>query len=314
MKHITNKVSRRQFMAKAAAVSALPIVAACENAARLPLGSTANNGNPGSPAPKAFEDLMPKRTLGKTGLQVSMLGFGCGSVFKGLADGVWQPIMEKALELGINFFDTASEYGTEERLGEYLPLNRDKMYVATKLNSRDYDGAKAEFEGSLSRMKTSFVDLLMVHALSSSESFLEIEQGVWKYLNECKTSGSAKYIGFSTHDNLSPSAEFINNFAPDVATLAMSVTGYAQIRNIALPAAHAVDVGVIAILALRNLITPTRTPANLFAAMYAWEDKNYKPMVASITVGHDSLSQLIENICTVRGLYGRGCPTGVING
>jgi aryl-alcohol dehydrogenase-like predicted oxidoreductase len=308
-------VSRRQFIAKAAAVSALPIIAACDSATRGPLSSNVSRINPAVQAPKLLAEQMCTRTLGRTGMPVSMVGFGCGSIFKNLADGVWQPVLEKALDLGMNLIDTASAYGTEERLAAYLSSARNKLRISTKLNSRDYDGAKAEFEGCLSRLKTSYVDILLVHALSDVESLSPIEQGVWKYLSECKTSGSAKFIGFSNHYAASaPSIEFINAFSPDVAMLPMNIAAYAEIKSIVLPAASAKNIGVIAFAALRGVVTAAYPAEYHLGSVWRLYDTNSNPSVASIVVGHSSLSQVEENVCAVRKYCGMGCSTGVIDG
>ena len=86
---------------------------------------------------------MPTRRLGSTGLEVSLLAFGGGSQFLLNNDGDWEPMLERAVEMGVNYFDTSSSYqwgasmSSEERFGEVLAPLRDKVLLATKFDSRE---------------------------------------------------------------------------------------------------------------------------------------------------------------------------------
>ena len=112
---------------------------------------------------------LPTQTLGATGVEVSMLAFGGGSQFLLNEDGEWERMLERALELGVNYFDTCSTYqwgaslSSEERFGEILSPLRDRVLLATKFESRDPVEAMREFDQSLQRMKTDYVDFLMIH-------------------------------------------------------------------------------------------------------------------------------------------------------
>ncbi len=118
---------------------------------------------------------MERRTLGRTGLQVSVLGFGCGAVgglmIKGNAADQ-EHAVARALELGINYFDTAAMYGngeSERNLGRVLKSLKPELYLGTKVRipaseRRNIAGAvTASLEASLQRLQLDHVDLFQLH-------------------------------------------------------------------------------------------------------------------------------------------------------
>jgi aryl-alcohol dehydrogenase-like predicted oxidoreductase len=118
---------------------------------------------------------MERRTLGRTGLQVSVLGFGCGAVgglmIKGNAADQERAVA-RALELGINYFDTAAMYGngeSERNLGRVLKSLRPELYLGTKVRipaseRRNIASAvTASLEASLKRLQLDHVDLFQLH-------------------------------------------------------------------------------------------------------------------------------------------------------
>jgi len=117
---------------------------------------------------------MPRRALGGTGLSVSILAFGCGSRFLMYEDAtVAHGVLEDALALGLNYFDTAVDYGagqSETRVGHFLKARRSEVHVATKVpaQARTRDGALREVEGSLKRLQTDHVDVLHLHSLGDA--------------------------------------------------------------------------------------------------------------------------------------------------
>jgi predicted aldo/keto reductase-like oxidoreductase len=175
------ELSRRQFIQAAAGAAVVPS-----------LGAGA--------APK-----LPTRTLGKTGIEVSILGFGSGSRFlmyedddKALA------ALSRALDLGITYIDTAHSYGagkSEERIGRLMPERRKQITLATKLSARTADDARRQIELSLKRLQTDRLDVLHIHALSGPEDLAAIEKpdGILKALYEARDQKIARAIGITCH-------------------------------------------------------------------------------------------------------------------
>src|SRR6266852_6829801 len=118
---------------------------------------------------------MEQRTLGRTGLQVSTLGFGCGNVGGLMVRGTpadQERAVARALELGINYFDTAPSYGngeSERNLGRVIKTLRPDVLVGTKFRiepterGRVSEVVTASLEASLRRLGMDWVDLLQVH-------------------------------------------------------------------------------------------------------------------------------------------------------
>lgn len=145
----------------------------------------------------------------KSGNQLSVLGFGCmrfarkrGAIDMDKAE----KLIMKAINEGVNYFDTAYIYGgSEAALGAILDKNkvRDKIYIATKLPlylCKSYADFDKYFNISLERLKTDYIDYYLMHMLSSPEQWEKLKGfGIEKWLEEKKSSGKIKNIGFSYH-------------------------------------------------------------------------------------------------------------------
>jgi uncharacterized protein len=148
---------------------------------------------------------LPTRTLGKTGIEVSILGFGSGSRFLMYSDeDKALAAMSRALDLGITYIDTAHSYGdgkSEERIGRLMPEKRKQITLATKLSARTADGARRQIELSLKRQQTDRLDVLHIHALSGAEDLAAIEKpdGILKALYEARDQKVARAIGITCH-------------------------------------------------------------------------------------------------------------------
>jgi aryl-alcohol dehydrogenase-like predicted oxidoreductase len=152
-----------------------------------------------------FGNLLPLRKLGTTGEQVTMLGVG-GYHVGWTSEKDAQEVIETAINGGIRFFDTAHNYGngtSEERYGKYLvPKYRDSVFLMTKSHAYDGKSLMQEFELSLKRLKTDYVDLLQIHSLQHPDDVdNRISNGVIDAVKSLKKTGKARYIGFTGHQN-----------------------------------------------------------------------------------------------------------------
>ena len=175
-------LSRRQFIQAAAAGAAIVPVVGAGAATKL-----------------------PTRTLGKTGIEVSILGFGSGSRFLMYEkEDKALEALSRALDLGITYIDTAHSYGdgkSEERIGKLMPDRRKGITLATKLSARTADDARRQIELSLKRLQTDHLDVLHIHALSGPEDLAAIEKpdGILKALYEAREQKVARAIGITCH-------------------------------------------------------------------------------------------------------------------
>jgi aryl-alcohol dehydrogenase-like predicted oxidoreductase len=218
---------------------------------------------------------MEKRVLGKTGLEVSVLGFGGAEI--GLEAATQQTVREllaKALDAGLNAIDTAECYGkSEELIGEAVSKRRDSFYLFTKCGHTDnyLQGAWSKKElgesidRSLKRLKTDYVDLLQLH--SCSEKTLARGEVV-EALQKAQKEGKTRFIGYSG-DSLD--AQYALNM--DVFdTLQTSVNIFDQeCLDLTLPLAKAKNMGVIAKRPIGNAVWRHKEkPANSYVHEY-WE-------------------------------------------
>jgi len=141
------------------------------------------------------------RKLGRTGLDVSIMGIGGGYLGHASVEEV-DKIINYALDKGVNYIDTAPTYGDSElRIGEVLPDRRDECILATKAEENTRDGAMRQLEESFKRMKTDVIDVWQLHGVSSEERLDELmkEGGAFDGLKEAKESGAVRFIGITGH-------------------------------------------------------------------------------------------------------------------
>lgn len=145
---------------------------------------------------------MQYRTLGKTGLRVSAVGFGGIPIQRIDAAGT-RALMERLAEKGVNFIDTARGYTVSERyLGEALSGGlRERFYLATKSMSRDYDGMARDIETSLANLRTDRIDLYQLHNIKSDADF-ELafsEHGAMAAILDAVKAGKVRHFGATAH-------------------------------------------------------------------------------------------------------------------
>lgn len=158
----------------------------------------------GSSGSDRLGSVLPKRTLGKCGEKVTCLGLGGYHIGWPEDEAVVQATIEKALEVGIRFFDTAESYGkgrSEERYGKYLiPKYRDDIFLMTKSTAGDAATARTHLEGSLRRMNTDVIDLWQIHALKTPEDAdNRLAKGVLDEALKAQQEGQVRHIGFTGH-------------------------------------------------------------------------------------------------------------------
>ncbi len=142
-----------------------------------------------------------KRSLGKTGEKLSMIGFG-GIVVDKATTAEAAARVKEAIDHGINYFDVAPSYGNaEEMLGPALEPYRKDVFLACKTGERKKEGARKELEQSLKYLKTDHFDLYQLHAVTSLEDVETIlgPGGALETFKEAREEGKVRYLGFSAH-------------------------------------------------------------------------------------------------------------------
>jgi predicted aldo/keto reductase-like oxidoreductase len=145
---------------------------------------------------------LQKRVLGKTGLNVTRIGFG-GIPIQRLSEEEAVEVVKKSHELGINFFDTARAYTTsEERIGKALKDVRDEVFIATKSVHRDKEGLLRDLETSLGKLQTEWIDLYQLHMVSKDNEWETITspEGALEGLLAAKDAGKINHLGVTSHN------------------------------------------------------------------------------------------------------------------
>jgi uncharacterized protein len=195
---------------------------------------------------------LPHRVLGRTGVSVSILAFGCGSRFLAYPEDQASAVLEKAIALGIDYFDTAVDYGdgeSERRVGRVMATRRKDVFLATKVppRARTRDAALREVEASLTRLRTDRVDLLHLHGLTDEADLAKVEapDGALKALYELREQKVTRFIGMTSHTDGAVMARAIEHNDLDCVQMAMNPARGGRFEELALPAANRKNLGVI---------------------------------------------------------------------
>ncbi|NGQ95263.1 aldo/keto reductase [Brevibacillus sp. SYP-B805] len=144
---------------------------------------------------------MKRNILGRTGLEVSHLGFGAMRL-QGVSEQEAARVLHHALDRGITYIDTAAEYGdSEEKVGRAIAARRAEYVLATKTKKRDYAAAKAEIENSLRLLKTDYIDIIQIHYVNYVQEYKQVKgpEGALRAAEELKAKGYIGHIGITGH-------------------------------------------------------------------------------------------------------------------
>jgi hypothetical protein len=186
----SGKPNRRDFFKRAAAIGLGATVA----------GSSLLRPHETSAQITIPKEPMPRRPFGRSGIMVSTLSLG--GMFDILNNRL---VLAKALDWGINYWDTAEGYGrgrSEEGIGRWFarnPHTRKQVFLVTKLSTRRGGDFTSRLEESLKRLHTDYVDLFFVHGIRSID---EMEVSLKSWGEAMKKAGKIKLFGFSTHTNM----------------------------------------------------------------------------------------------------------------
>ncbi len=169
-------------------------------------GAALSLGNRLLAAQRSDQGGVPKRPLGKTGVDVSILCLGGWHIGKAAiddGDAAAIRLMHQALDEGITFFDNAWDYHdghSEEVMGKAVKDRRDKVFLMTKNCERDYQGSMKDLEQSLQRLQTDHIDLWQFHEMVyDNDPDWVFEKGGMKAALEAQKAGKVRFVGFTGH-------------------------------------------------------------------------------------------------------------------
>lgn len=169
---------------------------------------------------------MEYRLLGRTGLKVSILAIGgCGpGVTPNLEEGL--KTFEEAVEKGINMIDIAPSYGeAENRLGQLIRKNRDRLIITEKTLERTSEGAWRELRQTLSRLGVKYLDVYQFHAVSTLEELERIfsEKGAMKTFLEARGQELIRHIGITAHSDMRIVVKALEKFDFDTVLIPVNI-------------------------------------------------------------------------------------------
>lgn len=187
---------------------------------------------------------MEYRRLGRTDLEVSVVGFG--AIRANGADGV-RDMLEAGRKLGINLVDTARAYPrSEEMLGIAMEGHRAEHIITSRTQSRDYAGAEADLATGLEMLKTDYIDIYQIHDLKGDQlDTVLADDGVARLLQDAKKDGRIRSTGLSSH-HLDVAAKAVLTGLFDTLVIPFSPVEYSAKHLQLIQVCKDLDVGVVA--------------------------------------------------------------------
>ena len=317
-----NFSDRRNFLKASGAVAA----ALLTNGAVLAYPSAATF--PPLPANSNTQAAMPTRNLGKTGYKVGIFSLG-GQAALEKADNfdIAVPIIERALDLGVNYIDTSSIYGGHERwseqyVGRVMKTRRKDTFLATKTKERTRDGSLRMIERSLTLLNTDHVDLWQLHDIGLAEDVNAVfgNGGAMEALLQMQEQKVVRFLGVTGHYRPEALIDAVNRHPFDTILMALNAadTHIHSFTDQLLPLAVEKQMGIIGMkVPARGRLLSTWAPPPLEQQQHSWEGSaiatrsgvmnmsqamhfTLSHPVSTVIVGCDSIAQLEENVQIAR--------------
>jgi aryl-alcohol dehydrogenase-like predicted oxidoreductase len=272
----------------------------------------------------ATSSTMPTRNLGKTGHKVGIFSLGGqASLERASNEAVAVPIIERALDLGVNYIDTSSIYGGPERwseqyVGKVMKHRRSDAFLATKTKERTRDGSMRMIEASLKLLQTDHVDLWQLHDIGTMTDIHEIfaKGGAMEALLEARDQKMVRYLGITGHYRPDALIEAIHRYPFDTILMAVNAADphHYSFSDQLLPLAVEKQMGIIGMkVPARGRLLSTWTPPPLEQQKHSWEGMVLAPTpgtldmrqamyyslslpVSTVIIGCDTVAQLEQNV------------------
>lgn len=254
---------------------------------------------------------IPTRILGRTGARVTILAMGGGSRF--LMNGNEEQCvaaLNRALDLGINYVDSASSYGdglSEIRVGKVMKHRRKGVFLVTKIGpKRGGDDAMRIFENSLKSLQTDHVDLLHVHGLMGPEDLARVEakDGVLNRLLKLRDEKATRFIGVTCHHDPAVLKAALERHDFDCVQMALNAARVGESKgvkgtfeSIVLPVAQQKKMGILCMKAFgQDKLKYDVPPSRLL--QYVWS----LPISAAV-VGMPKIPMLEANVAAAKAFH-----------
>jgi predicted aldo/keto reductase-like oxidoreductase len=242
---------------------------------------------------------IPKRRLGKTGVDVTIMGLGGEGVLRTFGyDEEAYRLINRAIDLGITYFESARAYsGSESYYGQALGERRKDIFLTSKSHARDKIGALDYLNQTLANMRTDYLDLWQIHDVRTNSDIEQIfgPNGALEAFVEAKEKGLVRFIGVTGHHDPDILKRCIESYDFDTVLLPVNPgePHYKSFIDTVIPVAAAKGIGVVAM----------KVYFRGFAAKLPWFE-SMEPFfrfalshdVSTAVIGCDSVIQLEENV------------------
>jgi len=271
---------------------------------------------------------MPTRNLGKTGYKVGIFSLGGQAALEKANNfEIAVPIIERALDLGVNYIDTSSIYGGPERwseqyVGRVMKTRRKDAFLATKTKERTCDASLHMIERSLTLLNTDHVDLWQLHDIGLPEDVNAIfgKGGAMEALLQMQEQKVVRFLGVTGHYRPEALIDAVNRHPFDTILMALNAadTHIHSFTDQLLPLAVEKQMGIIGMkVPARGRLLSTWAPPPLEQQQHSWEGSaiatrsgvmnmsqamhfTLSHPVSTVIVGCDSIAQLEENVQIAR--------------
>jgi len=212
---------------------------------------------------------MPTHSFGKTGFKVGVLSLGGQATLeqKGKEEQS-EKIINRAIDLGVNYIDTAASYGggvSQLNIGRVMKTRRNEVWLSTKTHERTYDGSMRLLEESLTNLQTDHLDTWQLHNIQRQNQIDKIfsDDGAIKAMEKAKSEGMVRTIGITGHFEPLVLLEAIKRYPFDSILLALNAADvhYLSFKNYLLPEAQKQGIAIIGMkVATRGRMLSSWTP------------------------------------------------------
>ena len=271
---------------------------------------------------------MPTRNLGLTGYKTGIFSLGGQAALeRGNNEAVAVPLIERALDLGVNYIDTSSIYGGPERwseqyVGQVMRRRRSQAFLASKTKERTRDASLRMLEKSLELLHTDHLDLWQLHDVGEPQDVEAIfaKGGAMEALLQARDQKMVRYLGVTGHFRPEPLVEAIGRHPFDTILLAVNAADkhHFSFMETLLPLAVEKQMGIIGMkVPARGRLLQTWNPPPLERQQHSWEgaviaktpgtltmrEAMYYSLslpVSTVIIGCDTIAQLEENLAIAR--------------
>ena len=311
------QLDRRAFLSTGAVATAA--LATEQVSAQSHGNSHPGKGAQGRPLPfnPRTCDAMPTRNLGRTGHRAGIFSLGGQAMIESGTPEQAVAIVEKAIDLGVNYIDTAPAYGktkSETHIGLVMKHRRHEVYLASKTHKYTYDDAMRLLEESLTRLQTDHLDCWQLHNVQRQEQLDQIfaKDGALKALEKARDQGLVRFLGITGHYDPQVLITAVNQYDFDTLLMAFNAADKHQFSFLdhLLPVALEKQLGIIGMkVATRGRMLSTWTPPPLDEQPKRMATKNpgkltmreslfynFSVPVSTNIVGCDNPRQVEENV------------------